>query len=83
MSAPIHYSTLGIRPLGVPPVGPPIPSGLLFRSWYVLIPHDAGKEREIIRLWNRVRLLEKEGRQTTAVRRLIEKALAARERDAA
>ena len=40
---------------------------------------DASKEREIIRLWNRLRLLEKEGRQTTAVRRQIEKALAERE----
>ena len=44
---------------------------------------DAGKEREIIRLWNRLRLLEKEGRQTTAVRRQIEKALAERESHAA
>jgi hypothetical protein len=44
---------------------------------------DAGKEREIIRLWNRLRLLEKEGRQTTAVRRQIEKALAERESRAA
>jgi hypothetical protein len=25
---------------------------------------DTGKEREIIRLWNRLRLLEKEGRPT-------------------
>jgi hypothetical protein len=44
---------------------------------------DGGKEREIIRLWNRLRVLEKEGRPTTVVRRLIEKALAERERDAA
>jgi hypothetical protein len=44
---------------------------------------DAGKEREIIRLWNRLRLLEKEGRQTAVVRRQIEKALAKRELDAA
>jgi hypothetical protein len=36
---------------------------------------DALKEREIIRLWNRLRLLEREGRPTTAVRRQIEKAL--------
>jgi hypothetical protein len=36
---------------------------------------DAVKEREIIRLWNRLRLLEREGRPTTAVRRQIEKAL--------
>jgi len=36
---------------------------------------DALKEREIIRLWNRLRLLEREGRPTAAVRRQIEKAL--------
>jgi hypothetical protein len=44
---------------------------------------DAGREQEIIRLWNRLRLLEKEGRPIAAVRRQIEKALAERERDAA
>ena len=44
---------------------------------------DAGKEREIIRLWNRLRLLEREGRSTAAVRRQIEKALAERELHAA
>jgi hypothetical protein len=44
---------------------------------------DAGKEREIIRLWHRLRLLEREGRPTAAVRREIEKALAERERHAA
>ena len=44
---------------------------------------DAGKEQEIIRLWNRLRLLEREGRETAAVRRQIEKALAERERHAA
>jgi hypothetical protein len=44
---------------------------------------DASKEREIIRLWNLLRVLEKEGRPTTAVRRLIERALAERERHAA
>jgi hypothetical protein len=44
---------------------------------------DAGKEREIIRLWNRLRLLEREGRPTAVVRRQIEAALAERERDAA
>jgi len=44
---------------------------------------DSGKEQEIIRLWNRLRLLEREGRQTAAVRRQIEKALAERERHAA
>ena len=36
---------------------------------------DAGKEREIIRLWNRLRRLEREGRPTAVVRRQIEKAL--------
>jgi hypothetical protein len=44
---------------------------------------DATKEREIIRLWNRLRLLERDGRPTAAVRRQIEAALAERERDAA
>jgi hypothetical protein len=44
---------------------------------------DAGKEQEIIRLWNCLRLLEREGRQTAAVRRQIEQALAERERHAA
>jgi hypothetical protein len=44
---------------------------------------DAGKERKIIRLWNRLRLLEREGRPTAAVRRQIAKALAKRERHAA
>jgi hypothetical protein len=44
---------------------------------------DATKEREIIRLWNRLRLLEREGRPTAPVRRQIEAALAERERDAA
>jgi len=36
---------------------------------------DAEKEREIIRLWNRLRLLEREGRATAAIRRQIERAL--------
>jgi cell division septal protein FtsQ len=36
---------------------------------------DAVNEREIIRLWNQLRLLEREGRPTIAVRRQIEKAL--------
>jgi hypothetical protein len=36
---------------------------------------DIVKEREIIRLWNLLRLLEREGRPTAAVRRQIEKAL--------
>jgi uncharacterized protein YabN with tetrapyrrole methylase and pyrophosphatase domain len=44
---------------------------------------DADKEREIIRLWNRLRLLEREGRSTTAVLRQIQKALAEHERRAA
>lgn len=44
---------------------------------------DAEREREIIRLWNRLRLLEREGRPAAALRRQIEKALAERERDAA
>ncbi|MHB8271946.1 hypothetical protein [Bradyrhizobium sp.] len=44
---------------------------------------DAGKEREIIRLWNLLRLLEREARPTARVRRQIERALAERERDAA
>jgi len=44
---------------------------------------DAAREREIIRLWNRLRLLEREGRSVTEVRRQIEKALAERELHAA
>jgi hypothetical protein len=44
---------------------------------------DAASERRIIRLWNRLRLLEKEGRSITAVLRQIESALAERERHAA
>jgi hypothetical protein len=40
---------------------------------------DADREREIIRLWNRLRFLEREGHPATAVRRQIEKALAERE----
>jgi hypothetical protein len=44
---------------------------------------DAGKDQELIRLWNRLRLLEREGQPAVAVRRQIEKALAERERDAA
>jgi hypothetical protein len=44
---------------------------------------DAAREREIIRLWNRLRLLEQEGRSVTAVLRQIEKALAEREHHAA
>jgi hypothetical protein len=44
---------------------------------------DAAKERQIIRLWNQLRLLEREGRCTEAIRRQIEKALAERELHAA
>jgi hypothetical protein len=36
---------------------------------------DAARQREIIRLWNRLRLLERERRPTAAVRRQIERAL--------
>jgi hypothetical protein len=43
----------------------------------------AEDEQKIIRLWNRLRLLEREGRPTALVRRQIEKALAERERYAA
>jgi len=46
-------------------------------------PMDAAREREIIRLWNRLRLLEREGRPTAALRRQIEQALAERELHAA
>ena len=44
---------------------------------------DADREREIVRLWHRLRLLEREGRPTTAARKEIEKALDERERHAA
>jgi hypothetical protein len=44
---------------------------------------DAGKERQIIRLWNQLRLLQREGRPTEAIRRQIEEALAERESHAA
>jgi hypothetical protein len=44
---------------------------------------DAAIERKLIRLWNRLRLLEKEGRPITAVFRQIKAALAERERHAA
>jgi hypothetical protein len=37
------------------------------------------KEREIIKLWNRLRLLQREGRSTAAVQRQIERALAERD----
>jgi hypothetical protein len=44
---------------------------------------DAAKDREIIRLWNQLRLLEREGGSVAIVRRQLKKALAERERDAA
>jgi len=44
---------------------------------------DAAKEREIIRLWNRLRLLKREGRSIATVLRRLEQALAERERHAA
>jgi hypothetical protein len=44
---------------------------------------DPATERKLIRLWNRLRLLEREGRPTAIVRRQIEAALAERERHAA
>jgi len=44
---------------------------------------EVEKEREIIRLWNRLRLLEQEGRPTAELVRQIEKALAEQERRAA
>jgi hypothetical protein len=43
---------------------------------------DIAKEQEIIRLWNRYRLLQREGRPTDAIVRQLEKALAQRERAA-
>jgi hypothetical protein len=44
---------------------------------------DAEKEREIIRLWNRLRRLEREGQPTAELVRQIEKALAEQDRRAA
>jgi hypothetical protein len=44
---------------------------------------DSAKDREIVRLWNRLRLLEREGRSVATVLRQIKKALAKRERGAA
>jgi hypothetical protein len=44
---------------------------------------DAEREREIIRLWHRLRLLDREGRPVTVVLQQIEKALAEREGHAA
>jgi hypothetical protein len=40
---------------------------------------DIGKQQEIIRLWHRLRRLEREGRATAAVRRQIVKALEERQ----
>lgn len=42
---------------------------------------DAQRDRDIIRLWNELRRLQREGRPMAAVQRQIERALA--ERDAA
>lgn len=44
---------------------------------------DAEKEREIIRLWNSLRRLQREGRPTADLVRQIELALAEQERRAA
>ena len=41
---------------------------------------DVQKDREIIRLWNLLRTLQRQGRPTTLIIRRIEKALAERER---
>jgi hypothetical protein len=57
--------------------------GLFYRSRRMERIMDAAEEREIIRLWNELRLLEREGRPTATVRRRIEAALAERERHAA
>jgi hypothetical protein len=43
---------------------------------------DIAKEQEIIRLWNRYRLLQREGRAADAILRQLEKAMAERERAA-
>ena len=40
---------------------------------------DARKDREIIRLWNLLRLQQKEGRSTTSVLRQLKKAMAERD----
>ena len=44
---------------------------------------NVDQEREIIRLWHRLRLLEREGRPTAVVLRQIRKALAEQESQAA
>jgi hypothetical protein len=43
---------------------------------------DIAKEQEIIRMWNRLRLLQRERRSTAAVLRQLEKALTELERAA-
>jgi hypothetical protein len=40
---------------------------------------NVAKEQQIIRLWNRLRRLQREGRSTTAVLRQLERVLAERE----
>ena len=45
----------------------------------MLDPLDAQKDREIIRLWNALRALQRDGRPTALVLRKIEQALAERE----
>ena len=82
------------RDWGIPSARDAIPSGLRFVPFSFTLGKtrvnvmdaevmDAEKEREIIRLWNQLRLLEQQGRPVAAVRRQIEKALAERERHAA
>lgn len=44
---------------------------------------DAERDREIIRLWNELRRLQREGRPRASLVRRIETALAAREQEAA
>ncbi|QOZ34266.1 hypothetical protein XH92_23510 [Bradyrhizobium sp. CCBAU 53421] len=56
-------------------------------SFIVALPEnaamDAERDREIIRLWNELRRLQREGRPTALLVRRIEKALAEREQEAA
>jgi hypothetical protein len=40
---------------------------------------NVAKQQQIIRLWNRLRRLQREGRSTTAVLRELERVLAERE----
>jgi hypothetical protein len=44
---------------------------------------DTERDRQIIRLWNELRRLQREGRPTELLVRRIEQALAAREQEAA